>query len=227
MLSICICDDEPILCSSLRNLLEEYRPYQELNIIEYHSISELLENTLNYDVLFLDIRFEEQDVGIDAAKILRKKGNKAIIVFLTSLPQYAPNGYEAEAFRYLIKPIERAALTTTMNDVLKRIESKNFRFSVISDSGTVIIEAADVNYIESVARRRVIHMRNQKVETWETMASLYDKLPADKFVYLQKGFVSNLSSIKQLKNNIVTLNGGEEIPLSRIYKKDFLLAFNQ
>lgn len=227
MLSVCICDDEPALCQELRDMLQKYMVHQELDLVEYHSISELLANTVHYDVLFLDIRFAGEDAGIEAAKQLRHMGNEAIIIFLTSLSQYAANGYEAEAFRYLLKPLKQADLTAVMDAVLSKMKTKHFRFSVVSDFGTVIIEAADISHIESVARRRVIQTANQKIETWETMKELYAKLPVGRFVYLQKGYVSNLDFIQQVKNNVVTLKNREQIALGRSYKKDFFIALNR
>lgn len=227
MLSICICDDEPVLRRELRDMLQHYMQQREVTIIEFHSTQELIQSTASYDVLFLDIRFGDEDAGIEAAKQLRRKGCKAIIVFLTSLSQYATNGYEAEAFRYLVKPITWDMLIETMNAVLMKIESQHFRFSVVAASGTVILEAEDVSHIESVARRRVIHMSKGTIETWETMDELFSKLPKGKFVYLQKGFVSNLANVRQVKNSVITLKHGEEIALSRNYKQDFLLAFNR
>ena len=117
--------------------------------------------------------------------------------------------------------------TATMEAAIKKMEAKHFRLSVVSDSGTVIIEAADISHIESLARRRVIHTENQKIETWETMAELYAKLPKGRFVYIQKGYVSNLDFIGQVKNSIVTLKNGEQIALGRSYKNDFFVAFNR
>lgn len=227
MISICICDDEVTLRQELKHMLQHYAGRQEFELFECNSIQELLNNTSSYDVLFLDIRFDGEDAGIEAAKQLRKNGNDAIIIFLTSLSQYSTNGYEAEAFRYLLKPVQMSTLTETMDAVIAKVEAKRFRFSVVSGSGTVIIEADNISHIESLARRRFINIVSQKIETWETMAELYAKLPKGQFVYIQKGYVSNLNFIKQVKNNVVTLKNDEQIALGRNYKKDFFVAFNR
>lgn len=227
MISICICDDEVTLRKELKNMLNQYLGEQNLEIFEYGNISELLETTRSYDVLFLDIRFDGKDAGVEAAKRLRKNGSEAIIIFLTSLSGYATNGYEAEAFRYLIKPVEPGVLTETMDAVIKKLNADTFRLSVVSRSGTVVIEASDISHIESLTRRRFINTKSEKIETWETMADLYEKLPKGQFVYIQKGYVSNLDFIKQVKNNVVTLKNDEHIPLGRNYKKDFFMSFNR
>lgn len=155
MIKICICDDEPTLCRDLRDMLGQYGAHHELDIIEYHSAVELLASTSPYDVLFLDIRFDGEDAGVEAAKQLRRNGNEEIIVFLTSLSQYATNGYEAEAFRYLLKPIQMDMLTATMDAAISKIAAKHYRFPVVADSGTVIIVSAS----------------NQKIFIWIRVAA--------------------------------------------------------
>lgn len=227
MLKICICDDEPTLCKNLHKLIGQYMGDREFEVMEYHDIPGLLNSTFNYDLLFLDIRFHGEDVGVEAAKKLREKGEKAIIIFLTSLPQYAPDGYETEAFRYLLKPVEMDKLATTMDAAIVKIESQRVRVTVAADSGIVLMKVRDIRYIESTARRRMIYAKDQTVETWETMDELYSKLPKDQFVFLQKGLVSNLRNIQRVKNNVITLKSGLEVSLSRIYKQDFWVAFNR
>ena len=59
------------------------------------------------------------------------------------------------------------------------------------------------------------------------MAELYTKLPKGRFVYIQKGYVSNLDFIGQVKNSVVTLKNGEQIALGRNYKNDFFVAINR
>mgnify|MGYP003623380393 CR=1 FL=1 len=173
MLTVCICDDEPVLRRELRNMLQQYSVHQELEIFEISTIPELLGNTSHYDVLFLDIRFDGEDAGVEAAKQLRKKGSDAIIVFLTSLSQYSPNGYEADAFRYLLKPIQMDMLTATMDAACNKLGGKHFRLSVVSDYGTVIIELADISHYDSLPRRCGIYLVNQMMLTWETTAALF------------------------------------------------------
>ena len=41
--------------------------------------------------------------GIDLARTLRRENPGIVIVFLTNFIQYAPEGFEVQAFRYLLK----------------------------------------------------------------------------------------------------------------------------
>ena len=58
----------------------------------------------SYDLAFLDIDFgNRRGAGIDLARRIRQKRNDTIIIFVTSYVEYAPEGYELRAFRYLLK----------------------------------------------------------------------------------------------------------------------------
>lgn len=227
MLSVCICDDEPTLCQDLKEKLQRYRSAEEINIIEYHDTSELLESSFYFDVVFLDIRFNGEDLGIETARRMRQKNIDSIIIFLSNMEQYALSGYEVDAFRYLLKPIKYEKLVEVMDAALDKIDAKKKKISVVSNSENVLIKISEIEYIESTARRRYIYTAKDKISTWETMTDLFSRLPEHKFAYLQKGFVCNLSIIDRVKNNMVTLKNGKQVPLSRNYKHDFLIAFNR
>ena len=56
----------------------------------------------SYDLAFLDIDMGDSS-GIDLARTLRRENPGVVIVFLTNFIQYAPEGFEVQAFRYLLK----------------------------------------------------------------------------------------------------------------------------
>lgn len=56
------------------------------------------------DIAFLDIDFEGKRYnGIDIARRIRSKRKDAVIIFVTNYIEYAPEGYEINAFRYVLK----------------------------------------------------------------------------------------------------------------------------
>ncbi len=73
-----------------------------------------------YDLVFLDIEMPETD-GISLARKLRSLSCDVPIVFLTSHIEYALEGYEVNALRYLTKPIQCEKLNNLlcMNEMLR------------------------------------------------------------------------------------------------------------
>ena len=109
MISIAICDDSS---NVLRNLEENIQDYarkneKEIRTFSFHDGSELIENHIGrFDIIFLDIKMPKMN-GIETAKKIRERDSDVIIIFLTSLVQYALEGYDVNAANYLIKPISR------------------------------------------------------------------------------------------------------------------------
>ena len=63
--------------------------------------------------------------GMDTARKIRTLDNKAQIIFITSLIEYALEGYEVRAYRYLIKSVKYEDLKENIINCIKEIDIKN------------------------------------------------------------------------------------------------------
>ena len=102
---ILICDDEQKLIDLELSILQEY--CRSTNIAAtFFTFTDSLSagNIGEFDIAFLDIDMEKLN-GIELARKLRSKNPTSIIIFVTNFIQYAPEGYEVNAFRYLLKSI--------------------------------------------------------------------------------------------------------------------------
>ena len=77
--------------------------------------------TLKCDLFFSDIELNCNNsfTGIDACKQLRESGYTGIIIFLTAFKEYVFDGYDVQAFNYLLKPINYG----TINNCLDKFNS--------------------------------------------------------------------------------------------------------
>ena len=117
MYHIAICDDEIEFVSELKDLLKRYSGETgiELMIAEYRNGQELIENyDTTTDLIFLDIQMNKMD-GLTAAGKIRELDEEVSIIFLTSLKQYALEGYQYQAVNYIVKPMKYIRLKTEMN----------------------------------------------------------------------------------------------------------------
>jgi len=62
-----------------------------------------------FDLVFLDIYLENEN-GVDTAEELRRFDGDYIIVFTTTSPDHALDGYRVRALHYLVKPYDDAVL---------------------------------------------------------------------------------------------------------------------
>lgn len=192
-MKIVVCDDDALVYEQMKNIIASYSivKNENLELTFYQTVEELLHAKHKYDILFLDIRFNNCDIGIDVAKKLRKAGNTSLIILLTSLHSKAIEGYEIGAYRYIVKPIIKEKMYAVLDEAISSIRS-NYRVILVKDMyNTVVVKIQQILYIYSNARKRCLVTLDGEIETWEQLKSIYEKLPQEQFAYAQKGFVVN------------------------------------
>mgnify|MGYP002284715232 FL=1 len=154
---ILICDDEQKLIDLELSILQEY--CRSTNIAAtFFTFTDSLSagNIGEFDIAFLDIDMEKLN-GIELARKLRSKNPTSIIIFVTNFIQYAPEGYEVNAFRYLLKSdIPYKLIPYFVNSLQEVI---NYRQTVtFSISGESIdVQAKNILYLESDKHIIVMH----------------------------------------------------------------------
>ncbi|MBL0122439.1 MAG: response regulator transcription factor [Betaproteobacteria bacterium] len=120
MLKCVIAEDEELLRQSLTALLRETWP--ELDIVaECEDGGAALEAIAAQqpDVAFLDIRMPGL-TGLEVAAAMAEASPKTQIVFVTAYNQYAIDAFEKGAADYLLKPISRERLASTVQRLKAR-----------------------------------------------------------------------------------------------------------
>ena len=72
------------------------------------------------DVIFLDIDIPGMS-GMDIAHKIRETRPDVIIIFCTNLQQFALNGYEVDAFGFIVKPIKEYSFDFFMDKAIKKL----------------------------------------------------------------------------------------------------------
>lgn len=157
---VLICDDEQKMIDLEVSMLQKY--CQSANVIAtFYAFTDSLsaENTDEFDIAFLDIDMAELN-GIELARRLRLKNPTAVIIFVTNFIQYAPEGYEVQAFRYLLKSDIPSKLIPYFIDSLREV--LNCRQTVtFSISGEPIdVQINNILYLESDKHIIVMHLIN-------------------------------------------------------------------
>ena len=120
MVKILICDDDQTFAQSMFKRVLSLPAYssKSMKLSCLTDIAEMSANTITqYDILFLDIDLGKES-GIDLARKMRKMNPEAVLIFVTNFSEYAPEGYEVDAFRYLAKSELEKKLPTYFEDAL-------------------------------------------------------------------------------------------------------------
>ena len=231
-MKVVICDDEVGFLHTLENRLQNYAAKKDLNIeiSKLHSARELLaQNLLGCDVLFLDIDMPEID-GITAARELRKNNRDLILVFVTGWIEYAPVGYQVNAFRYQLKAALDHEFEPCMEEILTRLHENTEMMVFQTRDRKLEISLRNILYLEGTQRRSVLlylYDGRNPIECTGKLAEYDERLCEKGFLRLQKSYIANMDHIVRIKNYIALLRDGTELKVSeRQYaqvKKDFLL----
>lgn len=181
------------------------------------------EGGARYDLLLLDIVMDELS-GMDLARRLREQGCGAAIVFITSNPDYAIQGYDVGALHYLMKPLDGAALGKVIAADYQRRFSRCYLI-VKSGRQNLRLPLKDVICLETVGRRVKITTLSGEIETSAKLTELLEHLPSGQFCRCHVGYVVNLTHIQRISRSDAVAVNGKVIPVSRAYLKEVEKAF--
>lgn len=220
-LTIAICDDNENQIRELRRLLDEWsidKPFA-ISIDEYISAEGFLFNYPDHpcDLLLLDIEMKQLS-GMELAKKLRSDGDILPIVFITGYSEYIGEGYEVEALHYLLKPVDKQKLFAVLDRYIKRRAPEN-EITVKCADKTIHISPDVIVYCEAVGKNTHIHTREQTL-ICESGIGNFSKILSSDFIACHRSYIVNLRYVKCIGKTEITLDNGENIPLSRrLYKE--------
>lgn len=212
---IAVCDDEELFRIEFKTILDKVLVNSEYDIDTFSGGSSLYEAFLKnpFDLVFLDIEMPGID-GITLAKRLRAVSENVQIVFLTSHIEYALEGYEVNALRYLVKPVDMNKLS----EVLKFIQDKknNSRQIMIKQEGEdIVIDISDVIYIESLDKNvRIVTSKSEYITRYN-ISDYEEELKNSGFFRSHRSYLISLSKVKKIVKNDVVMDGDISLPVSR------------
>lgn len=225
MIRIAICDDEKHFVNKLSEILVTYgETIEEIIVInEFYDGRMLVEKyDCKYDIIFLDIKMPYID-GVKVAEQIRLKDPNVTIIFLTSLMGRAVDGYKVQASNFLIKPVSKSKVTREIDQWLdKNRQMKQDAILVENANGQFRIPISSLRYVETFNRNLLLHTESKNVVSYKKLKDVKEQLKDSGFAQSHKGYLINLSYVDTISGNDVHLVTKEIIPLSRVWKKEFM-----
>ena len=205
-MKIAVCDDEPIFLEMIRKELEQYYKSLDVMIETFHSGEDLLRvikrNPQIYRCIFLDIEMPGLS-GLDTAEKVKEMGLSIPVILLTSHTEYAMQGYEVGAFRFLGKPVEQEKLHQALESV-EKMEAEGRRLSVRVDGKDLFIQTEKERYL---IRGKI---KDQLFQ-----------LPEEQFFQIHRSWIINLRKVYSYDGKKVFLTEGTQIPVGRNRRESF------
>lgn len=214
---------------TLKNYLERYE--QEMGVcFDVHVFSnglDFLDSYKNaFDIIFMDIDMPHIN-GIETAKRLREIDRHACLVFVTELSQFAINGYEVDAFDFIVKPVDYEKFHSRLTRAIATVNKNNLGKLCIKNKNEIrVVQISDIYYVENIDHKIVYHLVDGDIETWESLSKVEKMLPSKHFARCSTSYLVNLSHVISVKGNTVTLPK-TTLPITRLKKKEFMDKFMQ
>ena len=230
MFRIAICEDEKVVLDFESSLVNKWAKDAEvaLELDTYISAEQFLfesEDKAPYDLLIFDIQMSGFN-GMELAKKLRSRGCDAVIIFITGVPDYAIEGYEVGAVRYILKPVKEDILKGLLDSVWAERQKKAQDYFVLGQGADLEkIPFSKIIYIE--AHGHYVFLKGSDFEReWKaSFSETAEAFGGREFFCLRRGLLVNLSHVARITRTECVLDGGEVLPIARGAYKELNEAF--
>lgn len=225
MIQCLIIDDNPMARLAIRSFVEE---------VDFLTLAKECENaiqainflqTQQIDLLFLDVEMPQM-TGLE---MLESLTDKPLVILVTSKSDYAVDAFNLDVIDYIVKPIKLARFLKAVNkakDFLQtdRKEENTFIFARI-DNILTRVDLDQILYIEAMGDYIRIATSKKKHTVHATLKSIWEKLPAERFIRIHRSHIVALDKIDSFADNMVTIEKAI-LPVSEGYRGLLLEKLN-
>jgi len=242
---VILVDDENIALDALVEVLESI---SGIDVIEkYTSPIRFLEEVAikKPDVVFLDIQMPVIN-GFDIAEEIIQMNINTMIVFVTGYDEYAIKAFEINAIDYILKPISKERIESTVSRIIKNTEKELNNAKAIEEISYMnlkqdikkvtvwknerifLISPTDISYcfaqdgeVNIITKQDAVYKSKYPLSYWEK------KLEDYKFFRCHRSFIVNIEKVDEIIPDVNSTyllkikNLKEEVPVSRSYLKVF------
>lgn len=209
IMNIFICDDDNLICNQIKSLCEKYYIEHKINqpdIYTFHSGEDMLASSIRPDIVYLDIQMSGMD-GITVGNTLLKSYPAAIIIIVTSFPEYLDDAMRFHVFRYISKPLEEKRFMRNFEDAISEYNSIGGRIIIKCQGASYTISVKDVIMAEvnPHCRNVTIYTTSNKYTTTQTLAVIKSMLPSGSFYQCHRCYIVNMNYILSYTTNKIYL----------------------
>jgi two-component system LytT family response regulator len=226
-----IVDDEPLARQAIRVLLDRDREVEVVGECSGTEAAALVARTRPH-IMFLDVQMPEID-GFDLLSLI---GDEAVpaVVFVTAYDAFALKAFEVHALDYLLKPFDDARFSKTLERAKERASlparppegGYRQRFLVRVRERIVVVNAADIDWIEAADYYVSIHVAGHSYLLREPLADLEKALDPEVFFRAHRSAIVNLRRVREIHplfrgDSVLVLHDGSRVKLSRSRREEF------
>lgn len=231
MVRIAVAEDDRAFRDTCTGYIKRYCAEKKVDaqVFEFEDGMDLLEDQeekgKSFDILFLDVQMKHLD-GFYTAGRIREKDDQAVIVFITTLAQYAVRGYEVDAMDYLIKPLSYERFCPRLEKALQRVSRFQDQYIFLpSGDGKDRVAATSILYIDVDRHTLRVHTKGRTYEMRMPIGKMEEELAPSHFLRCDQSVLVNPRFVVRVGKDTVEVGDDENtvlLPVSRSRKKQFL-----
>ena len=228
MILVAIVEDTAFDRKVLRDCLKQYEAETgaAFQVWEYADGQAFLDQCPQApDLIFMDIVMGQLD-GMSTARKLRLQNEKSMLIFVTSMLQYAVQGYSVDATDFLVKPLSYPIFKLCMDRAVKKLrQDAPARLSFSNREGSFAIPAAELCYVESLDHKVFLHTMEKTIPVDTSLAAVEKLVATLPFFRCHVSYLVNLAHVERISGNDVWVHG-DRLAISRYRRTEFLDAWS-
>ncbi len=218
---IAVCDINNEVLEKTKNIIYKYADYHRLDIVVdcYSHGEALLCSKTQYNLIFLGYELYGKN-GFETAVSLRILNNFSSIVFISKNTDFVFEAFKVSPYRFLIPPLNQNDLYKLLDDFFTQF-GNDHPLWIRNGEDTFCLNTREIVYIEANNKHSIIHLHKETIPCNRTMAKVYEVLPKNHFIKINRAYIVNLNFIAKYNNDTVFLKNGERVHISRNYLKNF------
>ena len=227
-MKIAICEDESVFAQELAMHIQTF--FKSKNIdpsIAFFSdeevVRKLCQDAGAFDIIFMDINLGGQQDGVEISRKLRAHAPQVPIIFITSLENRAIDGYDVDAFSFIVKKKYEEKLPLVLEKLWKQLyEAKTL--TITEKNEIHVLPIKEILWIESEGRTSLVHTVNATYTDIRSIQNMAVVLTDTDFMECFKSVFVNVEKIKSVNADTITLINDHKLPVSRRSRKSVMLA---
>lgn len=223
---IAICNENKNYLWQLKQMIYSYAEKARIEMfVECFSCGrDLLSSKNKFHIVFLDYGVEKSRcLGI--AKRLTEADFFCSIVFTGTKSNFDNSVFKVGPMGYIFYPIMEREVWYVLNNCFRK-RKNGYPLLVKSGEDTVWINVNEIVYIEANNKHCILHLAGECIESSKTMANVYNALPKEFFLKINRSNIVNTEYINRFNSGEVILKNGERLHISRSYRRVFKDDFN-
>lgn len=224
MLQIAIVEDSAESAAQLEQALRrysaDYRTALQIHLFSDPAVFLALYEK-QFDIVFMDILMPSMN-GMDAAEILRQKDSDVMLIFVTTMQQYAIRAYDVSAADYILKPVVYSHFRLKFTGLLRQLRQGPFgeRILLKTEQGLIRLSPETITYVEMQGHFCIYHTNSGDYSQYQTMKSAAQALKKYGFSQCHSYLLVNLACVSQCSADEVCLPG-KTLPISQTRSRSF------